>query len=126
MSLVRQGRSFAMVGFAQCLVDWAILVALSHMGIAVVYANLAGRLGGALLGFWLNGRVTFARDDAGPGWPQFLRYAVLWCATAAVSTLVVAHVDAVLGLRWAWLVKPGVDGLLAIASFLVSRHWVYR
>jgi len=126
VSLLRQGRSFVLVGIAQWLLDWAVMVALSHVGIGVATANIAGRLSGAALGFWLNGSVTFSRDGSTPGWRQFARYALLWCATTLLSTSAVTAIDAARGLRWAWLAKPLVDGLLAIGSFLASRHWVYR
>jgi putative flippase GtrA len=126
VSLVRQGRFFVLIGVGQWLVDWGLMVGLSHLGIGVVTANIAGRIGGALLGFWLNGSITFARDGRGPGWRQFGRYALLWCANTALSTGAVSVIDANFGLHGAWLVKPLVDGLLALGSFLASRHWVYR
>lgn len=126
MSLLRQGRSFVLVGIAQWLLDWAVMVVLSHAGVAVPAANVAGRLSGAALGFWLNGSITFSRDGSAPGWRQFARYVLLWCATTLLSTSAVTAIDAAHGLRWAWLAKPLVDGMLAIGSFLASRHWVYR
>ena len=126
MSLLRQGRWFVLVGAAQWVVDWSAMVLLSHAGVGVVRANLAGRVCGALLGFWLNGSITFARDDASPRWRQGLRYVVLWCVCAALSTTGVATIASMFGLGWAWLAKPLMDGLIAIGSFLVSRHWVYR
>jgi hypothetical protein len=51
---------------------------------------------------------------------------LLWCATTVLSTGAVSLIDADFGLRDAWLAKPVVDGLLAIGSFLASRHWIYR
>jgi len=126
MSLLRQSRWFVVVGGAQWIVDWSAMVLLSHAGLGVVRANIAGRVGGALLGFWLNGSITFARDDASPRWRQALRYIVLWCVCTALSTTGVATVAEQFGLGWAWLAKPIMDGLIAIGSFLVSRHWVYR
>jgi putative flippase GtrA len=126
MSLLRQGRWFAAVGGVQWLVDWGVMFFLSHAGVPVAVANVAGRVSGAAFGFWLNGRVTFARDERAPRWRQLLRYVALWCATTTLSTLALSAIDAAFGLRGAWLGKPLVDGVLAIASFLASRHWVYR
>lgn len=126
MSLLRQGRWFATVGGVQWLVDWCVMFVLSHSGVPVAYANIAGRICGALLGFWLNGRITFARDDRDPRWRQLVRYVVLWCVTTTLSTLGVSALNAAFGLRGAWIGKPIVDGVLAIGSFLASRHWVYR
>lgn len=126
MSLLRQGRWYIVIGVAQWLLDWATLVGLSHAGLDVVVANVCGRMAGALLGFWLNGAITFARDDAGPRRRQALRYLVLWCGNTVLSTFGVTAVAAAFGVRSAWLAKPLVEGALAIGSFLVSRHWVYR
>lgn len=126
MTIVRQGRHFIMVGFVQWLVDWGVMVALSHSGVSVAAANIAGRLCGAALGFWLNGNITFAQDGRSPGWRQLGRYATTWCINAALSTTAVYFLNEVAGLRGAWLGKPLVDGTLAIGSFLASRHWVYR
>lgn len=126
MSLLRQGRWFVAVGIVQWLVDWGAMVALSHLGVSVVAANVSGRVCGALLGFWLNGAITFANDDAAPRWPQALRYVALWGCNTVLSTFGVATVASICGLRWAWLAKPVVEGVLAIGSFLASKHWVYR
>lgn len=126
MSLLRQGRYFALVGVAQWLTDWGVLVALSHLGLSIATANVVGRVCGALLGFWLNGRVTFANDESSPGWRQFGRYAALWGVNTVLSTLALTAIDANAGLRGAWLAKPLVEGALALNTFLVSRYWVYR
>lgn len=126
MSWLREGRFFILIGVLQWLVDWGMMVALSHAGVPVAAANIAGRVSGALLGFWLNGRITFARDGQAPGWRQFARYVLLWCANTTISTLAVSAINAAFGLRGAWIGKPLVDGLLALGSFLASRHWVYH
>jgi putative flippase GtrA len=126
MSWLRQGRRFILVGLAQGLLDWSVMVALSHLGLAIAFANVAGRISGALLGYWLNGSITFARNGQRPGWRQFGRYVVLWCGSTVLSTAALSLIDVHFGLRGAWLAKPLVDGVLSIGSFLASRHWVYR
>lgn len=126
MTLIRQSRHYLIIGAIQWLVDWAVLVALSHAGMPVAPANIGGRVSGALLGFWLNGRITFAADDTEVGRRQLARFIALWLCTTAVSTLAMGTIDARLGLKWAWLAKPLVELALGLAGFLVSRHWVYR
>jgi putative flippase GtrA len=126
VSLLRQGRSFVAVGLLQWAADWCVMFALSRAGVPVAAANIAGRVVGALLGFWLNGNYTFARDGQRPGWRQLGRYVLLWCANTTLSTAGVTTIDALFGLHGAWLGKPLVDGTLALGSFLASRHWVYR
>lgn len=124
--LLRQGSSFLAVGLLQLLVDWAVFVVLSWLGLAAAPANVAGRISGAMLGFWLNGRFTFASDDTTVGRRQLARFTVLWLATTAVSTWAVGTIDAVVGLKWAWLAKPVIDLVLSGIGFLVSRHWIYK
>ncbi len=125
--LIRQGRSFMLVGLAQLLLDWAVFVLASAAALPVPAANLCGRGAGALLGFWLNGRLTFAAGGrARLGWPRFARFLVLWLALTACSTLLVSVVGRHAGLQWAWLAKPAVEAGLAAVSFFLWRHVVYR
>ena len=126
MSLTRQGRSFLLVGALQYLVDWGVMVLLSHNGLPVEPANVAGRISGAMLGFWLNGRFTFASDDTAVGRRQFLRFVLLWSLTTVISTWSMGAIDDLAGLKWSWLAKPGIEVLLGGFGFLVSRHWIYR
>src|SRR3546814_1494039 len=67
MSLGRQGRHYLFIGGIQWLVDWGVMVALSHFGMGIGPANVAGRISGALLGYWANGKLTFAGDDTAIG-----------------------------------------------------------
>ncbi len=126
MSLLRQGSHYMAIGLLQYVVDWGVMVTLSHFGTPVELANVAGRVSGAVLGFWLNGRITFARQAGRLGPQQLRRFVLLWLAMTALSTWAVAGVAGFAGLRWAWAAKPAVELLLACISFTVSRHWVYR
>ena len=127
MSLARQGVSFLMVGLGLLTADWAVFVVLTVLGTPAPVANVLGRITGALLGFWANGRFTFGTPDAtrlGPH--RFLRFLAMWLPLTVLSTLLVTAVEAKLGLQMAWLAKPAVEACLAVISFVVSRHWVYR
>ena len=127
VSALRQGRHYLLIGILQWLLDWAVTVALSHGGLAIEPANVAGRVSGALLGFWLNGRVTFARDgNARLGWWRFAKFLLVWVPLTVVSTLAVTWVAISLGLAHAWLAKPLVEGVLAVVAFFLWRHVVYR
>lgn len=126
MSLLRQSRSYLFIGGVQWLLDWAVMVALSQAGIPVRQANVAGRVCGALLGYWMNGKFTFACEHTTLGPVQLRRFALMWLGTTLVSTWAIGQVDDVLGLRWAWLAKPLVEAALAAFGFTLSRHWVYR
>lgn len=125
--LLRQGGHYLLVGALQLLLDWAVFVGLTWLGATVVAGNLAGRVAGALLGFWLNGRLTFAQaGQARLGWRRFGRFVSVWLLLTAASTVLVAWVDARLGLQLAWAAKPLVEGVLAVVAFFLWRHVVYR
>lgn len=123
----RQGASYGAVGVVQLLLDWACFVALSAAGMGTVAANMTGRVGGALVGFWLNGAITFRTHEGGRlGWARFGRFLASWTAMSILSTLAVREIDVRAGIEWAWLLKPGVDVLLAGLGFVASRYWIYR
>ena len=86
--LFRQGGSFIAVGLAQLLLDWLVFVGLTALGVPAASGNLAGRISGALLGFWLNGRVTFARSgEVRLGWWRFVKFLLVWIPLTVISTL---------------------------------------
>ncbi|MBF6023938.1 GtrA family protein [Lysobacter niastensis] len=124
--LLHQGSRYFAVGVLQFLLDWLMFVVLSAAGMPVEPANVLGRISGAALGFWLNGRFTFTGDDNALGRRQFARFAVMWVGTTFFGTWAVAHVEQVLGLRWTWLAKPVIDLALSAVGFVLSRHWIYR
>ena len=127
MSLPRQGVGFLVVGGIQLLVDWALFVASTHWGVPVEAGNVLGRIGGASLGFWLNGRYTFAASGrSNATWQALPRFIALWLTTTTVSTLTLSWLGNHLGLAQLWLCKPVVEGLLAVLGFLAARYWVYR
>ena len=126
MSVLRQGRYYLLIGILQWLLDWGVTVALSHGGLAIEPANVAGRVSGALLGFWLNGRVTFSGDEHHMGRRQFARFVLMWTMTTTISTLSMGAIDDSFGLQWAWVAKPAVEVALGGIGFLLSRYWIYR
>ncbi|GAB3509197.1 GtrA family protein [Pseudoxanthomonas daejeonensis] len=127
MPLLRQGSHYLAFGILQLVLDWSLFVAFTTFGMAAAPANLASRTASAVLGFWLNGRYTFA-DSQGSrlGWRRFVRFWALWIVMTVLSTVLVASVEAHLGLRWAWLAKPVVEVGLAAANFFLLRRLVYR
>lgn len=125
MSLGRHARHYLMIGLLQWLVDWGVMVLLTHW-MPVEPANIGGRVAGALLGYTLNGRVTFAGEDTGTGGQQLFRYLVMWVTTTIASTWSMGAIDSGLGLQWARLAKPAVEFALGVVGFLLSRHWVYK
>lgn len=126
MSLRRHARHYLLIGIVQWLVDWGVMVGLSHLGLKVEPANVAGRISGAVLGYWLNGKITFAGDGTAVGRRQMARFIVMWIGTTLASTWAIGHIDDVFGLQWAWLAKPAIELVLGVIGFFLSRHWVYK
>jgi len=127
MSLFRQGSQYVAIGLLQLLLDTAVFVAATALGMPVAPGNLLGRTSAALLGFWLNGRYTFAtQGEQRHGWKRFARFLALWLLLTVVSTWLIDWVAQSLGLQYAWLAKPMVEVGLAGVSFLLLRYVVYR
>ncbi|GAB2503561.1 GtrA family protein [Arenimonas alkanexedens] len=123
----RQALLFLAVGAAQLVLDSGVFVLLTALGLPLVTGNILGRMSGACLGYWLNGRYTFSKG----GEPQLQRrhlwrFLLAWSALTALSTLLLAQVEAVAGLSGSWLAKPLVEALMAAIGFVLWRHWVYR
>ena len=126
MTLRRHAMSYAAIGLVQWLVEYGLMVVLSRWVMAVEPANVIGRLAGAMLGFWLNGKWTFAGDDTHVGRHAAARFVAMWLALTVLNTWIVAAIDDRYGLGLAQLLKPGADLVSGGVGFLLSRHWVYK
>ena len=126
MSLRRHLGGYAVIGIAQWLLEYVLMLALSEWVMPVETANVIGRIAGAMLGFWLNGKWTFAGEDTHVGRHAALRFGAMWLVLTVFNTWLVASIDHRAGLRMAQLLKPGADLLTGGVGFLLSRHWVYR
>ena len=126
MTLRRHAASYAVIGIVQWLVEYGLMLALSEWVMPVEPANVIGRLAGACLGFWLNGKWTFAGDDTHVGRHAAVRFIAMWVVLTVLNTWIVAFIDDQFGLRIAQLLKPGADLVSGGIGFLLSRHWVYK
>lgn len=129
MSLLKQGVTYGAVGVLQIFIDWLCFVGLTWFGVQAEIANVLGRVLGALLGFWLNGRLTFRRQTdelGGLSRKQFLRFGASWLLMTLLSTIGIHFITRFGGLSWAWLLKPVQDVALAAFGFTVSKYWIYR
>ncbi len=125
---LREATAYVVVGGIQLLLDWLCFVLLTSLGLAVAPANLAARTFGAMIGFCLNGRYTFAKptEQATPTQRKLLRFLIFWLLVTAISTASVSALDQTKGLAAAWLGKPLIDSFLAFLGFLASKYWIYR
>ena len=126
MSLRKHLGGYTAIGLLQWLVEYGLMLALSEWVMPVAPANVIGRVFGAALGFWLNGKWTFAGDDTHVGRRAFVRFVVMWLALTVLNTWIVHAIDARFGLRMAQLLKPLADISSGVLGFVLSRHWVYN
>ena len=124
--MLRQVAGYAIVGLAQLGVEWIVFVAGTMLAIPVPVANILARVSGASLGFWLNGRFTFASAGARLDRRALGRFIVSWCVLTVVGTAAVTWLDKAGGLPLAWIGKPVIDIALAAFGFLASKYWIYR
>ena len=118
------------VGGIQYLLDAALFAVLISTGIATTPANITSRASAAAVGFVLNRYVTFGqRNDTLERFRNsLLRFVLLWVSLTVVSTLAVLWLESVWGSDSAHriMAKLAVEAVLAVASFLLSRFWVFR
>lgn len=126
MTLKRHLGGYAVIGLAQWLVEYGLMVSLSEWLMPVEPANVIGRVVGACLGFWLNGKWTFAGDGTHVGGQAAMRFLLMWLALTLLNTWLVGAIDEHFGLRKAQAFKPALDVLCGGIGFLLSRHWVYK
>jgi putative flippase GtrA len=130
--MTRQFLLFVAVGLLQYGVDALVFAALFFLGVPVAGGNLLARASGAVVGFQVNGMLTFRsqRGDQGWGLTHGIRFGLLWLAMTAVSTslmLVCDHLIESGGLARAWIIgaKLLIEAVLALISFALSKWWVY-
>jgi len=127
---MRQAAFFLLAGLVQAAVDTLLFGALLAMGLPTVGSNVVSRVFTALLGFSLNRYVTFGhRSD---NWKRFgsslWRYILLFVLLTLTSTGSILFLESRFGtaLGDRLVYKIAVEAILAVLSFFVSRHWVYR
>lgn len=127
--LVRELVLFGLSGVVQIAADWLVFVALTTAGLSVASANVAGRIVGAVIGYSMNRRLTFAKAGAGrlPDERSTIgRFIIGWITTTAISTFAIYGIDVAFGLRTAQVSKPLVDVAVAAFAFVLSKYWIFR
>lgn len=115
---------FLLVGGVQFVLDAGLFVLLTWLGAVPFWANLLARFSAALLGFLLNGKLTFKQSRLGRY--QLWKYVLLWAGLTALSTGAVVTAGRLAGLEGAWMAKIVIEILLAGLSFVLMRQWVFR
>jgi putative flippase GtrA len=127
---MKQPLLFLLVGGFQYVFDAALYALFISIGINTLPANISSRAGAAAAGFLLNRYWTFGqREDTVKRFGASLaRFIGLWLVMTLISS------SAIVALEQSWgsdntsriVAKLLVEAVLAVASFLVSRFWVFR
>lgn len=123
---LKQTVLYVAVGGIVYLVDigsfWAFVTLWPEQHLA---GNTLAKVAGALTGFILHKYLTFAGDQSDPVQKQAVRYVSLLAANIAGANLLLYLFIDILALP-TLPAKIGVDVLVIIVSFFVSRHLVFR
>ena len=126
---MRQPLFFLAVGGIQYLLDAGLYAVLISNGLPTLPANITSRASAAAIGFLLNRYVTFGQrnESLKRFTSSLLRFLLLWGAMTLISSVAVLWLQAVWGgdTTSRVIAKLCVEAVLAVASFLVSRYWVF-
>lgn len=125
-ALLRQSTLYLLVGGMVYLADL-----LSFTGIVLIWpgqhlvANVAGKLLGALIGFFLHKYITFAGRQRDSGLHQAIGYVCLLAGNIAMGTILIYMLVDVLELPKI-PARIAVDSVVIAATFLISRNRIFR
>lgn len=119
-----------MVGGFQYLLDAALFGIFITSGLGTIPANITSRAVAAVTGFLLNRYVTFSRreDTVQMFSASLVRFVLFWVFMTILSTGLIELLGRMAGDSETQRIiyKLGVEAVLAVISFLVSRNWVFR
>jgi putative flippase GtrA len=123
-SLPREAAAFAGVGVAAAVVHYGLLIALVEGGLAgPVPATLAGYLGGGVVSYLLNRRLTYRSDrpHGEAGW----RFALVAGVGFGLTGLIMTLLTGPLGAPYlpAQLVTTGI---VLVWSYIANKLWTFR
>ncbi|HET6565891.1 MAG TPA: GtrA family protein [Xanthomonadales bacterium] len=121
---------FLLVGGLQYVLDAALFAVFISLGIATLPANVLSRATAAAGGFIANRYITFSQraDTINRFGFSLLRFVILWLVMTALSTGLILLIKQLWGTAVEIQVmgKLLVEAVLAVASFLASKYWVFR
>lgn len=127
---MRQPVLFVLVGGFQYLLDAALFGILITSGLGTIPSNITSRATAAATGFLLNRYVTFSRrnDTVQLFSASLVRFVVFFVIMTIVSTGLIQLLGRLAGDSETQRIfyKLGVEAVLAVVSFFLSRNWVFR
>lgn len=127
---MRQPVLFILVGGFQYLVDTVIFGILITLGLGTIPANVTSRATAAATGFLLNRYATFGRrnDTVKLFSASLVRFVIFFVVMTALSTGLIQILEHIAGDSEIQRIiyKLGVEAVLAVISFFISRNWVFR
>lgn len=127
---MRQPVLFVLVGGFQYLLDAALFGILITSGLGTIPANISARATAAASGFLLNRYLTFSRrnDTVQLFSASLVRFVVFFAVMTALSTGLIELLGRMAGDSETQRIiyKLGVEAVLAVVSFFLSRNWVFR
>jgi putative flippase GtrA len=127
---MRQPVLFILVGGFQYILDAALFGILISVGIGTVPSNITSRATAAVIGFLLNRYLTFGKrnDNARLFSASLIRFLVFFAVMTVLSTGLILSLERSVGDNETQRIfyKIGVEAVLAVVSFFLSRNWVFR
>ena len=124
-AVIKQLLQYGTVGVFALGVDVGTFLLLRSMDISLVPSNVAARLAGAIAAYCGNFLWTFSRPPILAEWLRSIwRYALLWIGATVVSTSLLTGLTSIGANEKAS--KIGVEMLMPVVNFFISRHWVFR
>jgi putative flippase GtrA len=127
---MRQPVLFVLVGGFQYLLDITLFGILITFGLATFPSNVTSRAIAAASGFLLNRYLTFGKrnDTAKHFSASLIRFLVFFTIMTVLSTGLILILERLAGDNDSQRImyKLGVEAVLAVISFFISRNWVFR
>lgn len=127
---MRQPVLFILVGGFQYMLDAVLFGVFISVGAGTVSSNITSRAIAAGTGFLLNRYLTFGRrnDNVKLFSASLMRFLIFFAVMTILSTGLIILLEQLVGDNDTQRIfyKIGVEAVLAIISFFLSRNWVFR
>ena len=117
-SLAERGWRYSLVGVTCVLLNYAIIVALSEVGLHYILAMLVAFAVVTPIGFFLHSRFTFGEPLR---WPAFLRFSAGVASAAPIAFI--AMIALISGLKLHVAIATPIATIIVFLWNFVAAHW---